>query len=160
VPSTDASARRRLADGADRTIELGEQVVYLAVAVVLLAAATTVLVSAAYDLATTMDDGARSAATAALDGLLLVFIFVELLGAVRATIAERSLVAEPFLIVGIIASIKAIVVSSLDASKASGSAFDELILEIGVLAGVILLLAIAGWLVRRKEREPAETDPP
>jgi len=89
-------------------------------------------------------------------GLLLVFILVELLGAVRATLAERRLVAEPFLIVGIIASIKAIVVSSLDASKSGGEAFEELMIEVSVLGVVILLLALASWLVRRKEREPTE----
>jgi hypothetical protein len=75
---------------------------------------------------------------------------------VRATIAERRLVAEPFLLVGIIASIKAVVVASLDAPEAEGAAFDELVTEIAVLGGVILLLAAASWLVRRKEREPTE----
>jgi uncharacterized membrane protein (DUF373 family) len=130
--------------------------VYVGVATVLLGAAVAVLVATAHGLVADVGDGAREAATAALDGLLLVFIFVELLGAVRATVAERRLVAEPFLLVGIIASIKAIVVASLDAAEAEGRAFDELVTEIGVLGGVILLLAASSWLVRRKEREPTE----
>lgn len=149
-----------LVRGADRLAGLAELVVYVGVAVVLVGAAGAVLVSTAYGLVTETDDGTRVAATAALDGLLLVFILVELLGAVRATVSERQLVAEPFLLVGIIASIKAIVVASLAASKAEGTKFDELVTEIGVLAVVILLLAAAGWLVRRKEREPDEGDHP
>src|SRR3712207_8497992 len=43
-----------------------------------------------------------------LDVLLLVFIVVELLFAVRTTVEKRELVAEPFLVIGIIASIKEI----------------------------------------------------
>ena len=55
-----------------------------------------------------------------LDTLLLVFIVVELLSAVRTTLAERQLLAEPFLIVGIIASIKEIVVLSVKAAEEIG----------------------------------------
>lgn len=156
MPSTRTSPRAHISKVADRSIELAEQVVYIGVGIVLVGAAVAALVSTAHELVTTMGDGTIGAVTATLDGLLLVFIFVELLGAVRATISERSLVAEPFLIVGIIASIKAIVVSSLEASKAGGEAFDELMTEIGVLSVVILLLAASSWLVRRKEREPSE----
>ena len=55
-----------------------------------------------------------------LDVLLLVFIVVELLFAVRSTVEERELLAEPFLLVGIIASIKEIVVLSVEAAKEVG----------------------------------------
>ena len=112
----------------------------------------------AYDLVTQIDDGALLAVGVALDGLLLVFILIELLGAVRVTVAERQLLAEPFLIVGIIASIKAIVVTSLETRDLHGEAFDDAMLEIGILGGVVLLLAVASFLVRRKEREPQEHD--
>ena len=54
-----------------------------------------------------------------LDTLLLVFIIVELLSAVRRTLSQRELIAEPFLIVGIIASIKEIVVLSVKAAETS-----------------------------------------
>jgi len=67
-------------------------------------------------------EGVEEAVKATLDLLLLVFIFVELLGAVRTTIRERKLVAEPFLIIGIIASIKEIVVVSISAKDNFGTA--------------------------------------
>jgi len=146
----------RISSLSDRIIEAAEQVVYLGAGILLVAAATFALVTTAHGLVTGLDDGTFTAVTGALDGLLLVFILVELLGAVRATLAERHLVAEPFLIVGIIASIKAIVVSSLEASDAVGPAFDDLLMEVGVLGMVVLVLAAASLLVRRKEREPAE----
>ena len=90
-----------------------------------------------------------------------MFIVLELLAGVRATMVERKLVAEPFLVVGIIASIKEIVVIALNAKKDAGldeAAFDDSMTQIGVLGLLVLTLAAAGYLVRRKEREPAEGD--
>lgn len=141
---------------ADRVMRAAETVIYALVAVLLVAAGVAVLVSIAWDLATDLDGGVVDAATAALDGLLLVFILVELLAAVRETIEERKLVAEPFLIVGIIASIKEIVVASLKASESKGDPFREALAEVGVLGAVVVALAVASFLVRRKEREPTE----
>jgi uncharacterized membrane protein (DUF373 family) len=139
-------------------MEWAEGLLYAVVGLVLVGSAAVALGAIAYDLVTQIDDGALDAVAVALDGLLLVFILIELLGAVRATVAERQLLAEPFLIVGMIASIKAIVVTSLESRDLHGDAFDDAILEIGVLGGVVLLLAIASFLVRRKEREPEEHD--
>jgi uncharacterized membrane protein (DUF373 family) len=139
-------------------MEWAEGLLYAVVGLVLVGSAAVALGAIAYDLVTQIDDGALDAVAVALDGLLLVFILIELLGAVRATVAERQLLAEPFLIVGMIASIKAIVVTSLESRDLHGEAFDDAILEIGVLGGVVLLLAIASFLVRRKEREPQEHD--
>jgi uncharacterized membrane protein (DUF373 family) len=141
-----------------RVMALAERAVYAVVALLLIASAIVAVVTIAYHLATDLADGAFDAVTAALDGLLLVFILVELFGAVRVTVTERRLVAEPFLLVGIIASIKEIIVVSLEAGDVSGEAFEETMIEIGVLAGVVLLLAVSSYLVRRKEREPDEGD--
>ena len=73
---------------------------------------------------------------------------------------QRTLVTEPFLVVAIIASIKEIVILALTAQEDVGNRekFDDAMTEIGVLGGVILLLALASYLVRRKEREPEEDD--
>jgi len=137
-------------------MHMGELLAYGGIAVLLFASALVALVSTAYHLVRDLDAGALSSVTTALDGVLLVFILVELLGATKTTVSEGKLLAEPFLIVGIIASIKEIVVSSLKAAKAEGDAFDDIVTKIGVLGGVVLLLALSSWLVRRKEREPSE----
>src|SRR5687768_17062618 len=137
-------------------MEWAEGLLYVVVGITLVASAGVALVAIAYDLVRDLDEGALDAVTAALDGLLLVFILVELLGAVRATVRERKLVAEPFLVVGIIASIKELVVASLGAGDLEGDAFTDSMVEVGVLAGVILLLGLTSFLVRRKEREPEE----
>jgi uncharacterized membrane protein (DUF373 family) len=141
---------------ADRAMLVAERVLYFVVGVLLLLAAAATLVALAYELVDGLSEGTIHAVSAVLDGLLLVFILVELLGAVRATVRERALVAEPFLIVGIIASIKEIVVAALELADADGREFEEGAWKIGVLGGVVLALAVSSFLVRRKEREPEE----
>ena len=137
---------------------LSENVIYVAIAALLLVSAVLALGAITYQLVTKLDDGTLTVVEATLDGLLLVFILVELLGAVRATVIERQLLAEPFLVVGIIAAIKEILVASLKAGSKTGEALEDAMLEIVGLGFVVLLLALAGFLVRRKEREPAERD--
>ena len=106
-----------------------------------------------------LGDGVLWAATQMLSVLLLVFVFVELLGAVRSTIRQRRLVAEPFLLVGIIAAIKEIVLigGTERVVAADFSVFRNAMIEISVLAGVVLLLAISTLLLRNSSnrRDPA-----
>jgi uncharacterized membrane protein (DUF373 family) len=136
-----------------------EQSVYLVVAVVLIGGAVTLLVQTIGSFVQHLADGVVTAATELLSTLLLVFVFVELLGAVRATVRERRLLAEPFLLVGIIASIKEIVViAGSETPSGDFEQFRNAMIEIGVLAGVTLVLAISALLLRRREREPAEED--
>lgn len=143
----------------ERGLALAENAVYALVGLLLVAGAATVLVATGYAFVRDLDEGATHAVQAALDGLLFVFILLELLAGLRATMIERQLVAEPFLVVGIIASIKEIVVTALEAKDLKGKpgeAFDHAMTEIAVLGGLVLLLALAGFLIRRKEREPDE----
>jgi uncharacterized membrane protein (DUF373 family) len=151
-PETAADPTPTAAAG--RLFRWGEDVLYGLVAVVLVGAALVVLADATHALITETGDGVRNAIKAALDSLLVVFILVELLGAVRETVRERRLVAEPFLLVGIIASIKEIVVVGAFADEARD--LGAAMLEIGVLGAVVLGLSVASFLLRRKEREPGE----
>lgn len=139
----------------ERVPELFETVVYAAIGVVLIAGAVLSLGAVAYHLVVDTDDGVKNAVTEALDGLLLAFIFLELFSAVKATVETRTLVAEPFLLVGMIASIKELVLLSLEATPGTPE-FGDSMIELGILAAITLGLAVATLLVRRKEREPEE----
>jgi uncharacterized membrane protein (DUF373 family) len=140
-------------------IEKAENVVYLAVAAVLVVVATVVLGAAAVKVTDLPELGVITMAAEVLDLLLLVFIVVELLYAVRTTLAERELVAEPFLLVGIIASIKEIVVLSVKAPDYVGTdKLEDTLWLMGLLTLTIGVLAVATLLMRRKEREPSEGD--
>ena len=94
-----------------------------------------------------------------LSGLLLVFIFTELITTIRIVIARRRVVVEPFLFVGIVAAIRRLIVISAEAENLLGTAeFRDVVLEIGVLAGTVLLLGATVLLLRitrRGDREPA-----
>ena len=141
----------------DAGFRIAETGIYLVVAVILCAGSALLLGDAAYQLVDGLSDGVDEAAANTLDALLLTFIFVELLSAVRSTIRVRGLVAEPFLLVGIIASIKEIIVIA-GTEEAHGDAFRESMIEIGVLGGLVLVLALAAYLLRVKEREPDEAE--
>lgn len=144
----------------DRAFALAEDVVYMGIALLLVVTALVLLVQAVSALLAVRDSAVQDVAVEVLDTLLLVFIVVELLFAVRATLVKRELLAEPFLIVGIIASIKEIVVLSVKAAEqvGKGAKFDDQLSEISVLGVLVLLLGITAWLLRLKEREPDEGD--
>jgi uncharacterized membrane protein (DUF373 family) len=141
-----------------RAFMWSEQLIYAIAAAVLVGGALALLVDAVVGFVDHVGDNVVAAATDLLSVLLLVFVFVELLGAVRVTMRERRLIAEPFLLVGIIASIKEIVVvAGAERPEEEGwREFGEAMIEVGVLALVILVLAISALLLRRREREPAE----
>lgn len=84
-----------------------------------------------------------------LSGLLLVFIFTELISTIRVVIARRSVEVEPFLIVGIVAAIRRLIVVSAEAENLLGTPrFRDVMLEIGVLAGAVLVLGATVLLLR------------
>jgi uncharacterized membrane protein (DUF373 family) len=143
---------------ATRTLEVAENVVYGGIAALLVGTALVCLALAGKTAWGLMSDFSEQPILELLDILLLVFIVVELLFAVRSTVEKRELLAEPFLLVGIIASIKEIVVLSVESAKevGNGAEFDDRIVEISVLGVLVLLLGLTSFLLRRKEREPGE----
>jgi uncharacterized membrane protein (DUF373 family) len=134
-----------------------ELAIYVIVSVILIAGAAVLVGQSVYSFFEHVDDGLVPAATELLSTLLLVFVFIELAGAVRTIVREERLIAEPFLLVGIIASIKEIVViAGAETPEEEWERFRNAMVEIGALAGVALVLAIAALLLRRREREPSE----
>ena len=150
---------RSFAQVADAVIMYVEMALYSVVCAVLVLGAVALLFEAVKSFFEDLGDGVLWAATQMLSVLMLVFVFVELLGAVRSTIRERRLVAEPFLLVGIIAAIKEIVLigGTERVVAADFSVFRNAMIEISVLAGVVLLLAISTLLLRNSSnrRDPA-----
>ena len=144
-----------------RTLEVAENLIYGGIAIFLVLSAFVLLGVAAKTSLGLADEFSQQPLLEVLDVLLLVFIVVELLFAVRTTVERRELVAEPFLLVGIIASIKEIVVLSVEAASAlgKGAEFDDRVIEIAVLGVLVVLLGVTSFLLRRKEREPDEGDP-
>ncbi|HTV58488.1 MAG TPA: phosphate-starvation-inducible PsiE family protein [Verrucomicrobiae bacterium] len=93
-----------------------------------------------------------------LDQLLVVLMLVEILHTVRISIRSHVLVTEPFLVVGLIASIRRMLVITLEAatlSKGGGwtpeaaSVFRASMIELGLLGFLVLVLVFSITLLRR-----------
>ena len=144
---------------AERFLSLAEDGIYAAVGSLLLLAAAAVFAVSIYQLVTESGDGVLEAVKHLLDNLLLTFILLELSAGVRATVVSRKLVAEPFLVAGIIAAIKEIIVVTVTAggeATRERDQFERAMIEVAVLGGLVLVLSTAALLSRRKEREPEE----
>ena len=101
-----------------------------------------------------------------LDQLLLVLMLVEILHTVRISIRSHTLVTEPFLVVGLIASIRRVLVISLEAADLTKqgkwapdgeSILRASMFELGVLAVLILILVVSITLLRRSRPTPEAT---
>ncbi len=140
-----------------------EDVFYVVIALALGLAGVLLFGYVVYDFVSHISGGDLTAKILVLlDGLLLVFIVTELIHTVRAVIDERVLVAEPFLIVGIVAAIRRLIVVSAEAKDLLGTPdFADAMIEIGVLTGSVLVLAAAIFLLRNTYRsEPTSEHEP
>lgn len=93
-----------------------------------------------------------------LDQLLVVLMLVEILHTVRISIRSHILVTEPFLIVGIIATIRRILVITLEAASLTkegkwlfegASIFRASMIELGLLGMLLIFLVFSITLLRR-----------
>jgi uncharacterized membrane protein (DUF373 family) len=139
----------------DRCLHAAEDLVYALTGLLLVGGALVVVVHAVYKFATSASQGVIEAVEASVGSLLIVFILVELLSAVRTVITERRLVAEPFLIVGILAAIKEMV--SLSTFRIHDQKVTDAMLTVGGLAAVVIGLAVAILVLRRGRSSPDES---
>jgi uncharacterized membrane protein (DUF373 family) len=149
---TDEGDRQRVAD---KVLGVLEDAVYWGIAVVLVIGSVALLVAQFNTMLRLRSAPTDTIMLEILDGLLLIFIFVELLYAVRSCLRSHEIVAEPFLIVGILAGIKEIVVLSVEAATLlpNGPEFSRAVVEIGVLGGVVVALAVAAYILRERRRD-------
>ncbi|MCW2615208.1 MAG: hypothetical protein JWN08_2202 [Frankiales bacterium] len=155
-PQADPPAHVRLGN---RALVVLEDLVYVSLALLLASGALVLVFRAGVELVDGAQNSGGEALIDTLDAILLVFIFVELLYAVRITLKERQIVAEPFLIAGILVCIKEIIVLAVKSPTeyiGKGPEFARSMVEIGILGGLVLLLAAAAVVLRKKENEPQE----
>src|SRR6202047_3211051 len=98
-----------------------------------------------------------------LDQLLVVLMLVEILHTVRISIRSHFFVTEPFLVVGLIASIRRILVITLEAANLTkagawspeiSNIFRATMIELGLLGLLILILVFSITLLRRFAPSP------
>ena len=126
-----------------------EQAFYFGVAVALAIGGVILFFHVGWTFFNSLGDDLPSAILRLLEGLLLVFILAELIHTIRAIIEENVLRTEPFLIVGIVAAIRRVLVVTADADRHLGRPeFRDLMLEMAVLAAAVVLLGLTIYLVR------------
>jgi uncharacterized membrane protein (DUF373 family) len=133
-----------------------ERVVYYGAALFLLATVGVLFVSAGTSLLAVFEAGPLETALAVLDRVLLIFIFVELLNSIEVVVRENEILAEPFLLIGLIAVVRRILLVTAEAERATPEEFLNLVLELGVLTALVISLAAALYFTRRIERRDRE----
>lgn len=142
-----------------RILDAVEHIIYYFVALALVVPVGMLFVSAAMSVLQAPEVGILQTVLLVLDRVLLVFILVELLDTIRIISRERGLIiAEPFLLVGLIAVVRRILLVTAQIEQASGTQeFQNLLAELGVMAVLVVVLTAALFFIRRtsrSEREP------
>jgi hypothetical protein len=150
---------RRLRDRSSQYLHLLEAALYIAVGILLAAAAIAVL----FDATAILWRGIASRSLVgyglqALDQLLFVLVLVEFLHTVRISIRAEEIMIEPFLIVGLIASVRRVLVITMQAAKLTeeGHSGPEMVLtfrnsmiELALLGVMVLVFVLSIYLLRR-----------
>jgi uncharacterized membrane protein (DUF373 family) len=162
-PKSSATERRTA-----HLIHKVEQGVYIIVAVLLvLSLALALLGAAALLWSGASEFTATEPVYRIIDRLLFVLMLVEILHTVHASIRTGTLLCEPFLIVGLIACIRRVLVITLETSQITQPEkwdptkmplFQSDMIELGVLALLIAVLVGSIKLTRPNEKDAASED--
>lgn len=144
-------------------LERSERIVLSLIAIVLVILAVLLLISSVLSMVqSVMDKNIRDAAIDILDGVLLVMMTMEIVYTVTLSLQSHKLIAEPFLVIGIIAAIRRTLVITAESTKLETSnpdAFRSTLLELGLLAFIVGVMAVAIYIMRRSQQyhvDPAE----
>ncbi len=134
-----------------------EHALYVALGIVLSVTGLAALVDVVHTLwGALINWNGASALLVTVDQLLFVLMLAEILHTVRVSIKSGALTCEPFLVVGLIACIRRVLVITLETSQAKVTseaagqvAFQSSMIELGILGGLILVMVTSIYLVRR-----------
>lgn len=123
------------------------------IGVALVLVALSLLYSGMYDLFEAVRHGPEGIEDRAVDILnvvLLVMMTMEIVYTVAVSLEAHILRAEPFLIIGIIAGIRRMLVITATSTKqeANASQFFNMLVELGLIAVTVVALAGAIWILR------------
>ena len=140
-------------------LNAAELIVYYVVVLVLLLSIGMIFFSVGSSVLQIWQLGVLETVLAILDRVLLIFIFVELLNTVEVTIREREIVAEPFLLIGLIAVVRRILLVTAQLERVvNPEEFQTLLIELGVLTALVIVLSSAIYLIRRTQLFERESD--
>ena len=138
-------------------LETFEGIAYLTIAFALSVPVVMLVISAVMSMLEVLEGGVFETALAVLDSLLLAFIFVELINTIRIVASaseDRIFLAEPFLLVGLVAVVRAILLLTANLHQAQSMMEESqiLLIEVGILAFLVIILTSALYFARRMRR--------
>jgi len=129
-----------------------EDIIYIGTAAILIGAALALLGFSVFEFIASFTEDLPRGINELLDGLLLVLMLVEILHTVGISLKKRKLVIEPFLAIGIIAAIRRVLIITAEQAHPTveeAAVFRMTMLELGLLAGMILIFVFCIFLLRR-----------
>jgi uncharacterized membrane protein (DUF373 family) len=142
-----------------RLFTLVEDIVYMGLGLLLSASAIALLVRTVVRFSGALLGGTSDTlAIELIESVLLVLLLVELLYTVQVSFREHVITAEPFLLVGFIATIRRILVLTAEFPQLAerGETFVRHgMIELGLLSVLVLILVLALVLLRRRPEPPA-----
>jgi uncharacterized membrane protein (DUF373 family) len=132
-------------------MEVLEDAIYAIIAMFLLVGGALLLFGAAYLLVEHFTlETIKDTVVTTLDQALLVFMVAELLHTIRITLRDRSLAAEPFLIVGLIAGIRRILIlTARNEDVHDAQQFFFFWVQLLLLTLLVLTMVVAVFIWRR-----------
>jgi uncharacterized membrane protein (DUF373 family) len=131
-----------------------EDLVYVGLGILLAGCALALLVTGGIEFFTNLVSGTLGERIVSiLDRILLILLVVEILYTVQVSFREHALLPEPFLIVGLIAGTRRVLVLTAEFKELlqqGDAAFRNGMIELGLLSVLILALVIALVLLRRQ----------
>jgi phosphate starvation-inducible membrane PsiE len=158
---SDTGRARRVRDAIARGFGHFEDVVYVGLGLLLAYSAGALLVTGGKALWASVVAGApASGIIELLDRTLLILMIVELLYTVQVSFRAHALMPKPFLVVGLIAATRRILVVTAEFSrvveKPDPAMFHNAMIEIALLTGMVLALVISLRLLRTSVKVPRE----
>src|SRR5579859_2020222 len=137
-------------------LERAERILLSLIAISLVVLALLLLISSVITMVQAVVQGTmRDSAIEILDSVLLVMMTMEIVYTVTLSLQSHKLIAEPFLIIGVIAAIRRMLVITAESTHLEQNAdqgpFRSLLLELGLLAVIVGVLAFAIATMRRSE---------
>jgi uncharacterized membrane protein (DUF373 family) len=141
-----------------QVFRLLEDVIFVGLGVLLAGTALYLLVASGLDfthhLITLSLTG--GAVVTLIEELLLVLLVVEILYTVQVSFREHTLAPEPFLLIGLIAAVRRVLVITAELAEPrnkTAEVFQFLMIEMGVLTGLIFALVASVMMLRRRPAE-------
>jgi hypothetical protein len=138
---------------AARMLGMSESVVLVLIGVALVLVAALLLYSGMHDLNEAVHRGPSEIehkSIEILNTVLLVMMTMEIVYTVAISLESHTLNAEPFLIIGMIAGIRRMLVITATSTEQEAHAeqFRNTLVELGLLAAMVVALAGAIWILR------------